>query len=195
MRREYSVRSKCSNRRRALSTNYSSCSARCAARAGHTCTGALAEQRGTKREREREAAPVGTGAATLPRLIPRSEDIASWTRRVRVLSPYATIGANWTPIQGPRGSVEWKEEERGRDGGEVARRSRRRGWPVQHVCPSCLVSSRSQGALVCSSFRVVSSFASSGARRASRPRSPISHLPSTCIPRIVSTWNSVEIND
>lgn len=142
-----------------------------------------------EREREREAAPVGTGAATLPRLIPRSEDIASWTRRVRVLSPYATIGANWTPIQGPRGSVEWKEEERGR---EVARRSRRRGWPVQHVCPSCLVSSRSQGALVCSSFRVVSSFASSGARRAS---SPISHLPSTCIPRIVSTWNSVEIND
>ena len=96
VRREYSVRSKCSNRRRALSTNYSSCSARCAARAGHTCTGALAEQRGTKREREREAAPVGTGAATLPRLIPRSEDIASWTRRVRVLSPYATIGANWT---------------------------------------------------------------------------------------------------
>lgn len=52
--REYSVRSKCSNRRRALSTNYSSCSARCAARAGHTCTGVLAEQRGTKREKERE---------------------------------------------------------------------------------------------------------------------------------------------
>lgn len=78
--REYSVRSKCSNRRRALSTNYSSCSARCAARAGHTCTGVLAEQRDTKREREREAAPVGTGAATLP-LIPRTEDITSWTPR------------------------------------------------------------------------------------------------------------------
>ena len=87
--REYSVRSKCSNRRRALSTNYSSCSARCAARAGHTCTGVLAEQRGTKREREREreAAPVGTGAATLPRLIPRTEDIASWTRRVAESCP------------------------------------------------------------------------------------------------------------
>lgn len=59
VRREYSVRSKCSNRRRALSTNYSSCSARCAARAGHTCTGALAEQRGTKRERERERSGAG----------------------------------------------------------------------------------------------------------------------------------------
>lgn len=40
-----------------------------------------------------------------------------------------------------------------------------------------------------SRFGVVS-FASWGARALA-----ISHLPSTCIPRIVSTWNPVEIND
>lgn len=159
--REYSVRSKCSNRRRALSTNYSSCSARCAARAGHTCTGVLAEQRDTKREREKRRR-----LERVQRLFHSFQEPRISRLGLRVLSPYATIGANWTPIQGPRGSVEWKEERR--EEGEVAKRSRRgrgRGWwPVQHVCPSCLVSFRSQGALVCSSFRVVSSFASSGAR-------------------------------
>lgn len=103
-----------------------------------------------KKEREREGERNGAGLnGCSDSSIPRTEDIASWTR---VLSPYATIGANW-------GSRGMRGEE-----GEVAERSRRGGWPVQHVCPSCLVSFRSQGALVCSSFRVVSSFASSGAR-------------------------------
>lgn len=42
----------------------------------------------------------------------------------------------------------------------------------------------------------VSRFESCRLRREELGRAPpISHLPSTCIPRIVSTWNPVEIND
>lgn len=164
--REYSVRSKCSNRRRALSTNYSSCSARCAARAGHTCTGVLAEQRGTKRERERERSGAGrNGCSDSSKTHSKNRGyrvLDSQSRRV--LSPYATIGANWTRFRVH--GVAWNGRKRGgtRRKERLQREEDGRGWPVQHVCPSCLVSFRSQGALVCSSFRVVSSFASSGAR-------------------------------
>ena len=145
-----------------------------------------------EREREREAAPVGTGAATLPRLIPRSEDIASWTRRVRVLSPYATIGANWTRFRVH--GVAWNGRKK--RGGGTEERLQGEVEEGDGRCSTCVQVASFRLAVKVLSF--VPRFES--CRRSRRQElavqaSPISHLPSTCIPRIVSTWNSVEIND
>lgn len=144
----------------------------------HACHHSLRVDRGA---RESSAAPVSAGAATLP-LIPRTEDITSWTRRDRPPVPYATIGLAGLDS----GSTGWcgsrMEGER-----EAELKERTKGvwnccpWNTNHektegdgrCCTTCVqvasfrfasLRESSQGALVCSSFRVVSSFTSSGAR-------------------------------
>lgn len=78
----HSVRSKCSNRRRALSTNYSSCSARCAARAlgAHARIGPSTCAR-TAHERVHGSAAAGAAAAAQLFRSFREASISSARRR------------------------------------------------------------------------------------------------------------------
>lgn len=124
----HSVRSKCSNRRRALSTNYSSCSARCAARA-----------RRTRAHRPEYVRTYSAGEFTAPprRLQQlfrsfREASISSATRREtpRLVS-YATIDLGRTLSRYPRVPGRCASERAAAAAGEtapgeVARRERRR---------------------------------------------------------------------
>lgn len=121
----HSVRSKCSNRRRALSTNYSSCSARCAARA-----------RRTRAHRPEYVRTYGAREFTAPpRRVQqlfrsfREANISSATRREREresetphLVSYATIDLGRTLSRYPESQGAVCIRTRG-----VARRERRRG--------------------------------------------------------------------